>query len=497
MKKALLILSASIVVILITLLSFSNSQKIVSPEDCGYTGTDADFYIKKALDSTGACGLLAHNYPINETIIVGNNQSIIGTGHLSSISTLSNITVLELKGNRITLENFTIAGWGGAANQIGVRIVGNEDSTLDTSYSSIRLNNIHFEQLRTVGFYTSKNVSESMQGTALVSQCSARGCEIGYWCDRRGEYNEFTGCTAFLCETGFRNKGGNNKWNGGNLTSNYTGLELIGGEVSDNDGHCLIDGTTLNHNSYPVKSRDLLNGYTISNCHIHVGKIDLNGSNAIEFKGNTLDVDSIKNGNCTGTSFDNNKFTGVLKVSGTLPKFFNNRFELGVPTGYAEYLTNPSVENGKYIYFYGNESTDGSYRLGMLNDSYVNQIRISGEWITITDFTAKGFPDSEGRQFVDVENKVLKNNAGHSNIRLNSNWMLFNGYLRYDWYNQLLFDQNQVLSGSFIDRTLNDNSGATSVDYQGKKLYGDWKIKSPDGTWWKIKVDNSGNLYTE
>lgn len=476
---------------LLFLLLVSFSCLALTPEQCGYPSLrTASQAIQKAVDSTKSCELLPHTYLIDSTINLPEGCIIKGFGYASVLSTNKNIKVLNAQGSNISLSSFKIGGNYTGNNQIGFNIEGTQ--FFNPNYSNILISEVWFDQLAKAGIYTIWNMGNTT-GAINGSQCIFRGCGVGIWCDTRGEYNSFINCNIFLCPVGFKNKGGNNSLTGCTISGNDIGVWLLKGI---NDGHCTIEAPKINHNIVSIKVDSLENGYKILGGDIHIGKIEINNSYNVLFKGVTINIDSVKNNNSVGTVFKLCEFTTTPKFTGITPNFFTNEFIEGVPVGYTEVLLNPSVKNGTYIYFYGNENTDGSYRLGMLNDSYVNQIRISGDWITIQDFTAKYTPDSQGRQFVDVESKSLKNDNGHTNIRLNSSWILKNGYIRWDWTNQYMYDENQILSGSFIERTFNDNSGVISLDYQGKKLHGDWKIKSPDNTWFKIKVDNDGILYT-
>jgi len=344
MKKVLLIALSVI---------FVNLQA-KTPEDYKYPGfpTPAQYWIQKALDSSGSCELLPHTYPVTGTIILKDNNSISGAGTASKLGTLYDIVLLDVQGNNVTIKDLFLYGFGGANDQIGIKIQGNE------SYNRYgnKITNVVFDQFKTAGLYVYHNTS-ALQGTVTLLNCTARGCGVGFWCDTRGEYCTFVACSANQCESGFRNKGGNNSLIGGVYSLNTIGIELLGGE---NDGHCIADGVLINHNnSYAVKAVGLQNGYEFSSCPINYGKIKLVNSPGIRFNDCPIYTTDSIHTNSSTCYFKGCIFSVTPSVFSGF-SFIDCRFSISLPGAYFEELNTPALRSANGTIYKIKVENDGT-----------------------------------------------------------------------------------------------------------------------------------------
>lgn len=81
--------------------------------------------------SSGTIRVLAGNYTITSNISLGANQSIIGSGYGTNITTTSDITLITLSGNRSGIYMCRIDGNNTGGSQIGISASGDECTIKD------------------------------------------------------------------------------------------------------------------------------------------------------------------------------------------------------------------------------------------------------------------------------------------------------------------------------------------------------------------------------
>lgn len=277
--------------LILLLLAYTlSAQQFLTPEDMGYPGYGyAQTYIQAALDSTGACELNCVTYPISSTVYLHTKDIIKGCGSHSRVQSLQDIRLFEIAGNNITVQDFVIGGYGGASEQYGLWCGGAGTGSM-TDYYGISVLNVYFDQPKTAGIHVQYNVPANFRVGITAINCRALGCDWGYVCEERGEYNSFVSCHAYENTFGgWKNIGGNNSWLGGSITYNPIGISLIGGI---NDGHSHMQGATVNHNAISVYASGLANGYEFQGCDIHVGDIKIIDSEKIRFIGGAINFDT-------------------------------------------------------------------------------------------------------------------------------------------------------------------------------------------------------------
>lgn len=328
--------------------SLSNATNFIYPESYGAVAdgaTNSRTALQAAVDASASLKktlVLSGRYYTDSTITIPEGASIMGngTGTTNSIYTTSNTPIFNINGSNVLIRGISFLGSGrvGPAyttnNQHGIRVYGSAD--LLTNKKRIHISDCGFYDLAGAGIYVAQNVGDFFEGGVQVSNSYAFSCGVGFFTDIRGEYNSFSNNYAYACWVGWRNAGGNNRWIGGQLTSNYTGAYFEGGA---NNGHGKLVGAALNHNTeYAVWSNGVTIGMDIDNCNIYVNDIYIQDSRGIKFNGNDFSVNNIYFENSTDIEFVNNKYTTTpvfdTTFNGTTStyRFFNEYFWATTPS---------------------------------------------------------------------------------------------------------------------------------------------------------------------
>lgn len=319
----------------------------VTPEDYGAVGdgsTNDATAIQSAISSGFPVYFSQKNYRITTALTVPSNTRLIGSGAGSIISVTTNITCLALQGNQISISGLTFQGNDGNSSQIGISIIGNGAFTLERW--GITVTDCRAFDMGT-GFYTNNIVGSggatNHQGGVQFSNCIASSCVLqGFFMDARGEYNSMSNCNAYTCGTGVRFIGGNNTYTGGQITDCTTGLIIAAGT---NDGHGVISGVKINHNTTNVNISGLTNGFTISNCEFFSGNITVGTSVGVRFIGCDFGLVTTvtSTNNTTALEFICNRFltAPTFSATGTNPTGFGNTMESGTfPSNFANFNFN-------------------------------------------------------------------------------------------------------------------------------------------------------------
>jgi len=374
--------------------SLNSKSTYTTPEEFGAASdgiSDDKTPIQNAINS-GKMVLLNGNYYTSGTITISNKTTIIGNGR---ISTTSNLPIFDIKANDVVVEGirFEGNGRGSVTNyvttrplQIGVNLEGVVDVTV---YKNIRISNVSFYNLGGVGVKIASNKNVNNEGNAIISNCYAELCYIGYFLAERGEYNSFSNVKAYGGEYGVYDIGGNNPFSNSTFERNRTGMYYTTGV---NPGHSTISGGSINHNI--DKGVDVVNlgdGPLFNGVQILNNDIYISGSDNTQFLNCNIRSTNISITTSTNTNFKNCKFTTTPSVftgissclfsstewTGSPPIGFTDTNEqplsvikkLSVNTGFTATLNIPSQFNGSFDFGNGSSSLGIPTLVGKSNDS--------------------------------------------------------------------------------------------------------------------------------
>lgn len=324
----------------------------VTPEQYGAIGdgvaNDATA-MQNAINSGKMVLLSSKTYLLNSTMTITNPVKILGAGVSSILKTTSNLPVLDIQSNLVTLSNFKILGNGrGTVTDYATTRPLQNGIKVDGSYYNNSVENVVFDSLGNAGIYGLNNqngVSTNVTSSINVNSCFFFSNLYGINFDTLFEYNLVFNSVFKDNETGIVIKGGNNPVVGGHIMNNRTGVSVISGT---NDSHSTLSSVTINHNiEYGISVGAIVNGFTFSNCVIFFNPISLVSSNGVSidgglFKNNAALVFT----NTESTTLQNVKFISTsipTTFSGnTNLRFFNNSYPLGVsvPSSMKESITN-------------------------------------------------------------------------------------------------------------------------------------------------------------
>ena len=303
---------------------------VVFPESYGAVGdgtTDDTTAIQNAIDSGFPVWLSAKTYKVT-TLTVTSNRTLIGEGYNSVLYTTSNAAIINITGDYNNLRQFRLKGNSTGTSQNGVQAIGVVGLT---SYRILNvLNNLYGDSLGGSMVYSQYMVGTSSganhEGSFVGSNLIGVNCNIGIFCDTRGEYNQFYNCSFSGCTKGVHIVAGNITIQGGKMVDNTYGVYLTTGT---NDAHGLISGCLINHNTTNVYSNGIVNGMIFSNCALFAGNLEILTSDGIYFNGcffgGTVQITST---NSTDLNFNNCRYfiNPTLVITGNNPYFNNCRF---------------------------------------------------------------------------------------------------------------------------------------------------------------------------
>ena len=258
---------------------------------------------------TGATGSGNHTLQLgsNRTYLVNSGGvlpagcSIIGYGDTSVLKTNSDNSLIRIGGQNCTLLNFKMLGNGVGAAQIAVA---NKDLGGGSGYQFFKMRGCTIDNFAYCGVMFYIPSGDGTSHGVQVSDCIVRNCaNFGWWLF--AEYSTYTNLQALQCGTGINWAAGNVVLTGGIVTNCTTGLLLNNG--SGNDGHGVITGVEINHNSTNILTsgsfNTISNGQTLVDCMIYSGAIQLIDSIGIRFIGCQIDVPGYFFQGSTGTQF--------------------------------------------------------------------------------------------------------------------------------------------------------------------------------------------------
>jgi len=278
-------------------------------------------------------------YKVENTINLSSKVNLFGNG--ATLQTTSNIAIFKAStsGEFISINDFIFKGNNTGIQQMGISILGLSD--LSVLIESTKISNCTFLNL-TYGFYTKYNFSSGISKfpKSTLIQCYARNCNVGFFCAEKASQNFFEGCHAVENSIGLIDYGASNKFSGGSISGNATGIDINGqGDTSNLDGYSSIIGTTMTRNDTVIRVEDRPYGYSFIGCDIiNNGAIRLATTDIINFESCKISVETLTINNCTELFFracsfiENPVFAVTLPASKQKPAFMTCNFVEGRPT---------------------------------------------------------------------------------------------------------------------------------------------------------------------
>lgn len=248
-------------------------------------------------------GYLVSNIYISNSVTlfgVGGQSRLIfnpaSTGYMLSSTNNSGITVrnLELDGtNDISWKSVSS---GGGRSGISLFAYGGNNKILNCYIHGFDANGI---------LVTSTNTSTSTTATLTsnnvsVSHCDVRRCFVGIQIDEnRAEYIKVADCRVWECNVGFKTGSASTLFTGCEAFLNNTGFEVYG---AINDGHGSIVGCIINHNNNPLMFSTVNTGFIVSGCQIWEGTNFIDTCSGVQI---TDCMGSITRWQCTSATGDN------------------------------------------------------------------------------------------------------------------------------------------------------------------------------------------------
>lgn len=283
----------------------------VTPEMFGAVGdgvTNDAAALQAACNSGRPVVIPGKTYLINTSVNVPAATTITGAGNKSILATTGNIAVLNINGDSVYISGIKFVGDGkgatlnaGKSGQYGIKGVDNKTRNVITG--------CRFDNLGGAGIFLKNN--GFFRGNQ-ISDCYAENSNVGFALDTSAEYTVMTNVIAKDNHYGVLMRGGNNSIIGGTLIANDIGLRM---EYGTNNGHSVISGVSINHNTVRAVSADSITiGYTFTGCMFYASSIQLDDCTGFKFVGCDLSVDSVISNNSKACLFSNNRCRGVDPV---------------------------------------------------------------------------------------------------------------------------------------------------------------------------------------
>lgn len=231
----------------------------------------------------GAGGLAATQ------IALADNQNLFGVGRKSVIQITGNFRLFSI-GENSEIKQLYLKGdgkSGGGNFQAGIFVALKKNWLIADCYFSD----------------FSGDAGQNGGGAICVGQIAGANSEggriINPWLNnndvginfmQRGEYVTVINPKAVNNNTGICIGAGNIIINGGDVQLNTIGIRMVDGT---NDGHGIVSGVTINHNTTNLSISDVSEGMTFSGCNLYSGNITITNSLGIKFIGCDFSTGSI------------------------------------------------------------------------------------------------------------------------------------------------------------------------------------------------------------
>ena len=275
-----------------------------TPQDYGAIGdgiADDTAAVQACLNSNSNV-LLYGNYKTTDYLEVFSNQFIFSNNATITRSSTASAILVALNRENIQIKgSLTLVGSGNfEGTSSGIKMSGVDNFKVD---------GVVFKNISGVGLWISAGSVSFPRGKGgLISNIQAINCYIGMQFDygAQGEYHSVVNFNATECNTGANIYAGNISITGGNIVDNTLGIYL-GGFLSSNNSHGILNGININHNTLNLKVDGAEFGESIQGCHFY-GEIDSN-------------IEII---NSKGISFTNCIIDGLVSVTGVGTHIISN-----------------------------------------------------------------------------------------------------------------------------------------------------------------------------
>jgi uncharacterized protein YjbI with pentapeptide repeats len=254
-------------------------------------------------------------YLFNANVAVPAGVKLMGSGHTTIFMWSANTALLTLSSN-CTVDSIRFTKTG--------TVLTSHHYIRQVSESNCDIINCRFENAGFAGV-----VWNNTNPAGRIINCFFTGCAAGVKTETNAEYGLIVGCTFDTNNTGVWMDSGNILIAGCHLDHN-TGyaVRITNGA---NQGHCVVSGSTLNHNNNNVHCNGVIYGHRFDGCMLYNGNITLIDSNDICFNGCDFDTATISITNCLRTRFVDAKYISSITWAGDANPFLS---QLQAPIAY-------------------------------------------------------------------------------------------------------------------------------------------------------------------
>ena len=233
--------------------------------------------------------LMDGTYVFSSTISIPSDTTISGGANTIvtlDVNSKSKILFLLKNVDNVTIENMKIVGElstkpNKAGTVTGIWIESCRSINIENvDISGWSLNGVYAKTMSSYGGADQGKFYKQLQ--LLNVRFYNNYC--GTYYDYRCEYTQTLNCVFGENYIGSVNCGGNNIYNSCMWNSNHYGF-IVENEGS-NPAHGGCYASTFNHNSYPIKVTDCVNGWAFDGCQIFYGTIELDNSIGVIFNAN-------------------------------------------------------------------------------------------------------------------------------------------------------------------------------------------------------------------
>lgn len=271
------------------------------------------------INTTAPAGSIIY-FPPNGTYQIGTgistSKKMIYVSNGAIISTTSNVTMFTLTSGAEDSEfyGFTLKGNDTGGSQSGIYFNG---------CGKFNVHDCLFQDFGNAAIVAT-NIENSNELGGTINNDKFISNNLAINLIARGEYVNITSSTFIDNTVAIKSAAGNTNVHGCIIAYNTTGLQFVTGT---NNGHGVVAGCEINHNTTPIDFSDVGNGFTFTGNHIIDGTFSVKTSTGVAISSGLINVDAYTFSNNIGTSFSDVIFdqtlTNSITTTGTAPLYFN------------------------------------------------------------------------------------------------------------------------------------------------------------------------------